>query len=183
MWPVGRRRAADEAIFIEAADATRQQQQTLAIPRGPPAETPKRCLRHTFVWSMNPRTRPIEAFTLRRWLWAGSVMSSRQTPVKGALCLVPLWDLLDHDESLPSPTSELGDDALVCRAGVSSGAARPSEAAPHAHPKAAAPHAHPKLVQRVPRRNLRIVCSESERLVSCRVRRSSPEQASPMPCD
>ncbi|MFT7582305.1 MAG: hypothetical protein ACI9MR_003987, partial [Myxococcota bacterium] len=87
---------------------------------------------------------PIEAFTLRRWLCAGSVMSSRQTPVKGALCLVPLWDLLDHDESLPSPTSELSDDALVCRAGVSSGAARPSESSGAARPSevAAAPHAH-----------------------------------------
>jgi hypothetical protein len=61
-------------------------------------------------------------------------MSSRQTPVKGALCLVPLWDLLDHDESLPSPTSELSDDAHVCRAGVSSGAARPSESSGAARP-------------------------------------------------
>lgn len=64
------------------------------------------------------RPLPIEAFTLQRWLWAGAILSSRQTGVGDELALVPLWDLLDHDDALGAETTALVGDALRCTAGT-----------------------------------------------------------------
>ncbi|MCE9580707.1 MAG: GNAT family N-acetyltransferase [Deltaproteobacteria bacterium] len=64
------------------------------------------------------RPLPLEAFTLRRWLWAGAILSSRQTGVGDELVLVPLWDLLDHDEAIGAETTALVDDTLRCTAGA-----------------------------------------------------------------
>ncbi|MCB9570739.1 MAG: hypothetical protein H6709_01470 [Kofleriaceae bacterium] len=64
------------------------------------------------------RPLPLEAFTLQRWLWAGAILSSRQTAIAGDLALVPVWDLLDHDDGLGAETTELAGDRLRCVAGV-----------------------------------------------------------------
>lgn len=55
---------------------------------------------------------PLDAFTLDRWLWAGAILSSRQTDLAGELALVPLWDLLDHDDALPVEATKLVDGGL-----------------------------------------------------------------------
>ena len=78
------------------------------------------CLLHRRLRDTPAEARPfpLAAFTLERWLWAGAMMSSRQTAVGDELALVPLWDLLDHDASLAVGTTALSDDALICHAAV-----------------------------------------------------------------
>lgn len=63
------------------------------------------------------RPLPLEAFTLARWLWAGAIVSSRQNRIDGDLALIPLWDLLDHDERLDGPNFHHVRGAVRCVAG------------------------------------------------------------------
>ncbi len=78
------------------------------------------CMFHRRLQDTAEDERPwaLEAFTLQRWLWAGGIMASRQNLVDDELALVPLWDLLDHDESLGASTTQLTDGALRCVAAV-----------------------------------------------------------------
>ncbi|MDX2052040.1 MAG: hypothetical protein SFV15_06600 [Polyangiaceae bacterium] len=78
------------------------------------------CIAHHRLRLTEPAKRPLplEAFTLQRWLWAGAILSSRQTAVPDELALVPLWDLLDHDETLGAESTFLEGNSLRAVAGM-----------------------------------------------------------------